>query len=295
MSTSYNHGPIDIKAIPRPNRRWIILAAALLAIPSVRAQPAETPAPANLGETAAGGNQIGLQMPHVIVPVLTQGSAPQEAPSAPPKSDADPLGWLKIIVAGIVGAIGVLATQWLTARTSRRNAIEQAAISRSAVTVAEKAADASRMSAAAAIENANVAARNADNQGIHAVARLRQEWINAVRNELAALHSLLSNYREPVENEAGAEAALREQRQREANEKVAKITLLLNAREVPSVNIGKVISRLEDISQSSAERKRRARWLILWGRVLLKEEWDRVRAELTGSERSVPRRRDRKA
>jgi hypothetical protein len=165
MSTSYNHGPIDIKAIPRPNRRWIILAAALLAIPSVRAQPAETPAPANLGETAAGGNQIGLQMPHVIVPVLTQGSAPQEAPSAPPKSDADPLGWLKIIVAGIVGAIGVLATQWLTARTSRRNAIEQAAISRSAVTVAEKAADASRMSAAAAIENANVAARNADNQG----------------------------------------------------------------------------------------------------------------------------------
>ena len=52
---------------------------------------------------------------------------------------SDEWGWLKVIVGGLVGAAGVLATQWITARTNRVIAREQAEISRSAVQVAADA------------------------------------------------------------------------------------------------------------------------------------------------------------
>jgi hypothetical protein len=118
------------------------------------------------------------------------------------RGGGDEWGWLKVIIAGMVGAAGVLATQWITARTNHLIAREQAEISRSAVQVAADAAKASALGASAAVESAGaaresaaVAGRNAANLGVRAVARLRQDWINSVRNELSRLHSVLANYR----------------------------------------------------------------------------------------------------
>jgi len=202
-------------------------------------------------------------------------------------------GWLKVIVAGLVGGAGVLATQWITARTSRAIAREQAEISRSAVQASADAAKASALGASAAIESAAVAGRNADNLGVHAVARLRQDWINSVRDELSKLHSLLANYRSLPTKATPGQIVAHQQAQQDANQCRAKIALLLNPREVPSRNLTLVIRRLDDPTISTADRARWARWIVRWGQILLKEEWDRVRAELKGEKLAVPFRRDR--
>ncbi|GMM59497.1 hypothetical protein NUTIK01_02740 [Novosphingobium sp. IK01] len=208
-------------------------------------------------------------------------------------------GWLKVVIGGLVGAATVLATQWITARANRAIASEQAEISRSAVQVAADAAKASALGASAAVEsagaareNAAVAGRNADNLGVHAVARLRQEWINTVRDELSRLHSLLANYRPPPAKATPTQIAASEQRQRDTNQSKAKLALLLNPREIPSRNLAVVIRQLENPALATADRKRWARWIVRWGQILLKEEWDRVRAELSGEEIAVRFRRD---
>ena len=214
---------------------------------------------------------------------------------------SDEWGWLKVIVGGLVGAAGVLATQWITARTNRVIAREQAEISRSAVQVAADAAKASALGASAAVESAGaaresaaVAGRNADNLGVHAVARLRQDWINSVRDELSILHSLLANYRPLPSKTPPGQIGAHQQRQRDANQCRAKIALLLNPREVPSRNLAMDIRQLDNPTLSTAERARWARWIVRWGQILLKEEWDRVRAELKGEKLAAPFRRDRR-
>lgn len=216
------------------------------------------------------------------------------------KGDNDELGWLKVVLSMMAGAVGVLGTQWITARTTREIAKEQAAISRSAVNVAGDAAKASALGASAAVEsagaareNAAVAARNADNLGVHAVARLRQDWINTVRTELSELHSLLANHRSMMLLTETQKAAY-EQRQRETNLRRAKLALLLNPREIPAYNLSIVIRHLENPMLTLQQRARWSRWIIRWGQILLKEEWDRVRGELKGEVRQAPSRRKRK-
>lgn len=216
------------------------------------------------------------------------------------KGDNDELGWLKVVLSMMAGAVGVLGTQWITARTTRDIAKEQAAISRSAVNVAGDAAKASALGASAAVEsagaareNAAVAARNADNVGVHAVARLRQDWINTVRTELSELHSLLANYRS-MPTVTAAQKTAHEQHQREANLRRAKLALLLNPREIPAYNLSIVIRHLEDPMLTLQQRARWSRWIIRWGQILLKEEWDRVRGELRGEVRQAPSRRKRR-
>jgi hypothetical protein len=54
-------------------------------------------------------------------------------------------------------------------------------------------ATAAREAAVASTNNAATAARSAENQGIHAVAWLRQEWINELRGRVAQAHARLSN------------------------------------------------------------------------------------------------------
>jgi hypothetical protein len=55
-----------------------------------------------------------------------------------------------------------------------------------------------------------------------------------------------------------------------------------------------VIRRLDDPTLSIADRARWAWWIVRCGQILLKEEWDRVRAELKGEKLAVPFRRDRR-
>ena len=253
--------------------------------------------------SAPGGNAVFEATP--LDPAAGTGAAdaggnPTSTAADPGQGGGDPWGWLKVIVAGCVGAAGVLATQWITARTSREIAGVQAEIGRSAVLVAADAAKASALGASAAVESAGaaresaaVAGRNAENLGVHAVARLRQDWINTVRDELSKLHSLLANYRSPPPKPTVAQTAEHVQRQREANQCNAKVVLLLNPREIPSRNLGVVIRRLEDPALATKDRARWSRWIVRWGQILLKEEWDRVRAELKGEERTAPFRRKR--
>lgn len=305
----------------RRMRTNLVLSVALAALALVTG----TPAPAAAQDSNSAETNLATQN-DVTTNVTVPGDnvvadAPPQAAATPasaanvaavanakdaPASDVqrtsgDDWGWLKVIVAGLVGAAGVLATQWITARTNRAIAREQAEISRSAVQVAADASRASALGASAAVENAGaaresaaVARRNAENLGVHAVARLRQDWINTVRDELSKLHSLLANYR-PLPTKATPEQIItHQQRQRDANQSRAKIALLLNPREVPSRNLAIVIRRMDDPALSIADRARWARWILRWGQILLKEEWDRVRAELKGEKLAAPFRRHRR-
>lgn len=205
-------------------------------------------------------------------------------------------------VMGLVLNIGTsMAALFVTPRNARVIADKQADVSLKSVGVAEKSAQAALQNAEAALQNANAAVRNADisaqnsaNLGIHAVARLRQDWINTLRQELADVHSLLSNYREPAADqiEERDDRLAREEQQRLANIKVAKIKLLLNPTEVASQNLLEAIQNLQ-IPAVPKKKQRRARWIIVWGEIVLKEEWDRVRFELTGEKKDAPYRRSR--
>ena len=187
---------------------------------------------------------------------------------------------LVINVATLVSAgINAWAVFRVTPRTALSVAEKQAEVAREAVAASASSADAAREAAAASTANASTAARVAGSQGVHSVARLRQEWINELRSRVAQAHSLLAN-RQPAgaEDEAvGADVKYR----REVNEVVARIELLLNMEEEPSIDLIAAIRSLE-AANGLDERRSAARNVILCGQDVLKEEWDRVREELTG-------------
>ncbi len=212
--------------------------------------------------------------------------------------DTYPLPVLLTIIIAATALVSALVSVIVTPWTMRKIAADQRQ-------VADKAADAAVMSASAANENAkaagksaeaavlnaNAAAQNTTNLGIHQVARLRQEWINDLRNELAALHSLLSNWMPPLEDSAGGVEASTT-RVRDANTRLARVEMLLNPREVESRRLVEVLKRVAgDTSPDGVKRRRRARWIVRWGQIVLKTEWDRVRAELNGFPPPSPRRR----
>ena len=238
-------------------------------------------------------------------------TAQKEAVEKPDKSSK----WTAL--SSIAALIASLAALIVTPLMARLNANKLAAISARAVDVSEKQAatslrsvevadknaqsaadnvEVARTNAAAAARNVEIAATNSANLGIHAVARLRQEWINDLRELIAEVHSLLGNYQNPSSDvpETDEDRKAREAQQRLANTKVAKIKLLLNPTEVPSRNLLDAIRILEKPGTLD-QRMRRSKWLIVWGDIVLKEEWDRVRAELTGAERPQLTRRPRPA
>lgn len=300
----------------RPIRRQVVTLTALAFATWTPAlafdQPANGAVATNLTDMGKGSHDVPAAGDNILADTRTQAnetdvdtpnaSVDQDKAAADiDPADNDEWGWLKVIVAGLVGAAGVLATQWITARTNREIAREQATISRSAVQVAQDAAKASALGASAAVESAGaaregaaVARKNADNLGVHAVARLRQDWINTVRDELSKLHSLLANYRPLPTMATVAQIAAHGDQQREANQRKAKLALLLNPQEIPSYNLSVAIRHLDNPMLSNMDRARWSRWIIMWGQILLKEEWDRVRAELQGEARLVPNRRKRK-
>ncbi|TPG52573.1 hypothetical protein EAH76_11790 [Sphingomonas glacialis] len=174
-------------------------------------------------------------------------------------------------------------------KTALLVAEKQAEVAREAVSASAASATAAREAAVASTNNAATAARSAENQGIHAVARLRQEWINELRGRIAQAHALLSNREQastsPEGADGAADAAADLKYRREANEVVARIELLLNMEEQPAEALMAAIRRLEKAGALS-ERQAAAREVVTCGQAVLKEEWDRVREELTG----VPRK-----
>ena len=202
-----------------------------------------------------------------------------------------------IVTTTLVAALlNVLVTPW----TMRRIAADQREVAdkaaNAAVTSASAAnenAKAAGKSAEAAVLNATAMTRNSVNLGVHQVATLRQEWINALRDELAALHSLLANWQLPETNADPALYDAHDSRVRDANTRLARVEMLLNPRELESRRLVSVLRFLAERPMALRLRHRRARWIVRWGRVVLKTEWDRVRAELNGSPVPSPRRRTR--
>ncbi|MEH3098681.1 hypothetical protein [Sphingomonas adhaesiva] len=191
---------------------------------------------------------------------------------------ASPPIWIILFlnVASFIGAVvAAYAAIKITPRTSLRVADLQATVTREAIAVAASSAE-------AAAQSAKAANRSSDNQGIHAVARLRQEWINELRARIAEALALLSNWRK-----AGA-SATEDQRLRlddrviKANEVMAKIELLLNPAEAPSRKLMRALRALEAAAGDYDKRQALVAPVTAAAQVVLKEEWDRVRDELHG-------------
>lgn len=183
-----------------------------------------------------------------------------------------------MFVAAGAGAIAALRTN---PKTAKDVAETQAAVARSAVDVAASSAEAAGEAARASTINARAASRSAENQGLHAVARLRQKWINELRSRIAQVHALLVNFRalDPAILELEDRRDY-QRRQRDANEALARIELMLNPDETPSKRLLKAIRDLEASNSVDVERAKLGAIVIERGQKLLKAEWDRLRGEL---------------
>lgn len=271
-----------------------------------------------ISATGPALSQPGQAPQEVTAPPVTQTAPPlppinavtvtptREAADAKPPSLIDLLAILLPIIIGTTALVTAVVNVFVAPWTMRRIAADQrvvadkaanAAVSNAAA--ASENAKAAGKSAEAAVLNAAAASRNSVNTGIHQVARLRQEWINDLRNELAALHSLLSNFQAPAATaalDAAAAATLQEAhdtRVRDANTRLARVEMLLNPRELESRRLVSVLRFLESRQMTLQVRHRRARWIVRWGQIVLKTEWDRVRSELNGTAVERPKRRER--
>lgn len=260
-------------------------------------------------------SQPGQNPPEVSAPVVAETGSPSLATGGagePSSQQADgnsfsrayPMPILLAIIIGTTTLVATLVNVIVTPWTMRRIAADQRAVADKAANAAvsnaaaaNENAKAAGKSAEAAVLNATAASRNSVNTGIHLVARLRQEWINDLRNELAALHSLLSNFQPPATDiDPAAAAALQEAhdtRVRDANMRLARVEMLLNPREFESRRLVAVLRFLAGEEMELKLRHRRARWIVRWGQVVLKTEWDRVRSELNGTPVASPHRRVR--
>jgi hypothetical protein len=200
------------------------------------------------------------------------------------------------LIAGVAAAIGSLI---VTPRTTRENAVDQiqamrdnasdtVTAMREGFTVADKSAEAAAESARAAGKNAEAAALNAQNTGVHAVARLRQDWINTLRAEIAELHATLMNF---IVLPLGDRPTGYDEQVKKTNASLTRVRLLLNPSELASKKVLAVLDGLNQVRVSAERKTFLCRWLVRWSQVVLKTEWDRVRDEMHGRPVRKPYRR----
>ena len=217
------------------------------------------------------------------VGVSTRAAAEQAAGSF--FDSATPPVWIILFlnVASFLGAVtAAYAAIKITPQTSLKVADIQVGVTREAIAVAASSAD-------AASSSAKAANRSSDNQGIHAVARLRQEWINELRGRVAEAHALLGNWRK-LDAAAGADQKhLLDERVIKTNEVMARIELLLNPKEKPSQALLKALRDLEDAGGDLESRRALSPSVIAAAQKVLKKEWDRVRKELHGYTSPAPK------
>ena len=274
-----------------------LLMVGVLAIPGP-AYALQADQPAAVAPSDPAGS-----IPLAVTDQLAAAGAPPAPPTDRPASSSSVDDFLRtyplpIALTLIISTATLLAAGggvWVGLRVTPRTMREIAA---GQTPIAQKAADAAAMSAAAAAENAKAAGRNAEaavrnseNIGLHEVARRRQQWIDSLRDELAQLHSLLANWTPLAGNASAAMRAAQVDRVREANARLAKVELLLNPREVASNRLLVVLRRMNSTNIGVQKRQRLARWIIRWGQIVLKAEWDRVRTELQGLPPPQPLRR----
>lgn len=191
---------------------------------------------------------------------------------------ASPPIWIILFlnVASFLSAIvAAHAAIRVTPQTSLAVADIQAEVARELISVAAASAD-------AASQSARAANRSSDNQGVHAVARLRQEWINELRSRIAEAHALLSNWRRAGDGTTEEQKRILDERVVKANEAMARIELLLNPKEGPSKALLAALRALEEAAGDLEKRRALGPPVIAAAQKVLKKEWDRLRDELRG-------------
>jgi len=245
---------------------------------------------------------------HIVTPTVAPSVAPggaqhQNVPLPPPQStqmapvngggksaSATILIWFESqptpIILLLISSVGtlILTGFGIWKNPALKIARDESAINKAAVEVAGKAAEASLVSAQAAARNADASVTNANNQGVHSVAHLRQEWINTLRSEIAELVALLTNFRLPAAGENEMDSIARVGRAIAANAILAKVEMLVNPRELPSQYLIWILHRMDTTTITLDQRRWLAKWAIRWSQIILKKEWDRVRNELKGEQ-----------
>lgn len=210
----------------------------------------------------------------------TEASTREEAGKAAATffDTASPPIWIILFlnVASFLSAIvAAYAAIRVTPQTSLAVADIQAEVARESISVAAASAD-------AASQSARAANRSSDNQGVHAVARLRQEWINELRSRIAEAHALLSNWRRAGDGTTEEQKRILDERVVQANEAMARIELLLNPKENPSKALLTALRALEEAAGDFEKRRALGPPVIAAAQKVLKKEWDRLRDELRG-------------
>jgi hypothetical protein len=181
-------------------RGRLLLVAALIAAAMPAVAPGEAAATARNNAAVNASSRAGP--PAVGTPPANAMSIRAAEPDSFWRTFSAPL-WV-VLLLNVATLIAAGTGAWAALRTNPKTALRvaetQAGVARDAVAASMASAEAAREAAAAASLNAQVAARAASDQGIHAIARLRQEWINELRARVAQAHALLSN--RPVEPDA---------------------------------------------------------------------------------------------
>jgi hypothetical protein len=123
----------------------------------------------------------------------------------------------------------------------------------------------------AALRSAEAAMLSAKNAGRHRVAEFRQAWIYKVIDALRDHHSILMNKpagHRPTAEENKALTASRTQ-----------LEILLNPNEVDHIAL---LQKIDEIDQSTTatEQVAKAAEMLITARMLLKQEWVRLKEEL---------------
>jgi len=250
-----------------------------------------SPPPERKTERFVVGTLIALAVCGVVLLIYYLGSLPPaETGQAAPVGFFDrftPALWIVLFVnvATLVSAgAAAYAALRVTPSTSRAIADQTDATTRSAIDVARESASAAELSAQAAKDQAAAAVRAAEDTGVHAIARLRQAWIDELRSRVAQAHSLLANALPPPGEFYDAYAAHRVQRTIETNEVIAKIELLLNPGEQQSRALMEALDELQNSGTGLSGRKAAAGKVVKAAQEILKTEWDRVKRELRGEQ-----------
>jgi hypothetical protein len=233
--------------------------------------------------------QVGDTIPEVFAAdaVDANYTADQQPPADSFWSSFSAPLWV-VLVVNLASLLAAGASAWAAFRITPKTMLDvasmQANVAKSAVDASAASAEAAREAATASTLNARTAATAAANQGLHAVARLRQEWIDELRTKVAEAHALLAN---PAPkglaivtppNQAQADLEYR----RRANEAVTKIELMLNPNEEASKALLSALEALNQLDLDLAARQERGVEVRKAAKVILKNEWDRVRGELKG-------------
>lgn len=128
--------------------------------------------------------------------------------------------------------------------------------------IGERQADASRISANAAVLTAN-------NAGNRAIAQMRILWIESLRKTLSEYHSILMSSNEPLSDAD----------ERRLSDLGTQLDLMLNVGEENQKRLWEIADKIFHLKQL-ADREAMDHDLVVAGRAVMKDEWDKIKREM---------------